>query len=141
MNVANVILFTICLGLADDNTIYFLYRFRQEMQANDNPAEAIRRAFMGTGRAIVLTSILLLAGMAVLFRSDFVPMRRFAELTSVTIVGNLLGVLMLLPSCLILFWKSPPKSIPDRNEAPVPCDIANGQLANPPVVTTTECSV
>ena len=105
MNVANVIAFTICLGLADDNTIYFLYRFRQEMQATGDTTEAIRRAFLGTGRAIVLTSILLLVGMAVLLCSDFVPTQRFAELTSVTIVGNLLGVLLLLPACLVLFWK------------------------------------
>ena len=105
MNVGNVIAFTICLGLADDNTIYFLYRFRQELEERGNTFEAIRRAFLGTGRAIVLTSILLLVGMSVLLCSDFVPTRRFAELTSVTILGNLLGVLLLLPACLVLFWK------------------------------------
>ncbi len=107
MNVANVIAFTICLGLADDNTIYFLYRFRQEMEHTHQPTEAVRRAFLGTGRAIVLTSVLLLVGMSVLLWSDFVPTRRFAELTSVTILGNLLGVLLLLPACLVLFWKQP----------------------------------
>ena len=105
MNVANVIAFTICLGLADDNTIYFLYRFRQELRATGDTAQAVRRAFLGTGRAIVLTSVLLLVGMSVLLCSDFVPTRHFAELTSVTIVGNLLGVLLLLPACLVLFWK------------------------------------
>jgi predicted RND superfamily exporter protein len=109
MNVANVIAFTICLGLADDNTIYFLYRFRQEMERTGDKVLAVRQAFLGTGRAIVLTSMLLLFGMAVLFRSDFVPTRRFAELTSVTIIGNLLGVLLLLPACLVLFWKQTPQ--------------------------------
>lgn len=105
MNVANVIAFTICLGLADDNTIYFLYRFRQEYAACGNTVEAVRLAFLGTGRAIVLTSILLLVGMAVLFCSNFLPTRRFAELTSVTILGNLVGVLLLLPACLVIFSK------------------------------------
>lgn len=105
MNVANVIAFTICLGLADDNTIYFLYRFRQEFETTGDTVQAVRLAFLGTGRAIVLTSLLLLVGMSVLLFSDFVPTRRFAELTSVTIAGNLLGVLLLLPACLVLFWK------------------------------------
>lgn len=105
MNVANVIAFTICLGLADDNTIYFLYRFRHELESSEEPTEAVRRAFLGTGRAIVLTSLLLLVGMSVLIFSDFVPTRRFAELTSVTILGNLLGVLLLLPACLVLVWR------------------------------------
>jgi predicted RND superfamily exporter protein len=39
--------------------------------------------------------------------SNFVPTRRFAELTCVTIFGNLLGVLLLLPACLVLAWKPP----------------------------------
>ena len=110
MNVANVIVFTICLGLADDNTIHFLYRFREEMHVDGDVPRAIQRAFLGTGRAIVATSILLLAGMAVLLVSTFVPTRRFAELTCVTILGNVLGVLLLLPACLVLFWKEGPVS-------------------------------
>lgn len=105
MNVANVIVFTICLGLADDNTIHFLYRFREEMHVDGDVPRAIQRAFLGTGRAIVATSVLLLAGMVVLLVSTFVPTRRFAELTCVTILGNMLGVLLLLPACLVLFWK------------------------------------
>jgi predicted RND superfamily exporter protein len=105
MNVANVIVFTICLGLADDNTIHFLYRFREELHAGHDVPHAIQQAFHGTGRAIVATSLLLLAGMSVLLFSSFVPTRRFAELTCVTIIGNLLGVLLLLPACLVLAWK------------------------------------
>jgi predicted RND superfamily exporter protein len=107
MNVANVIVFTICLGLADDNTIHFLYRFREELHADGNVTAAIERAFRGTGRAIVATSLLLAAGTMVLLVSNFVPTRRFAELTCVTILGNLLGVLLLLPACLVLAWKVP----------------------------------
>ncbi len=105
MNVANVIVFTICLGLADDNTIHFLYRFREEFEFEQEVPRAIQRAFLVTGRAIVATSILLLAGMAVLMVSNFLPTRRFAELTCVTIFGNLLGVLLILPACLVLAWK------------------------------------
>src|SRR6185295_1198076 len=81
MNVANVIVFTICLGLADDNTIHFLYRFREELHVGHDVPRAIQRAFRGAGRAIVATSVLLLAGMAVLLLSNFIPTRRFAELT------------------------------------------------------------
>jgi predicted RND superfamily exporter protein len=105
MNVGNVIVFTICLGLADDNTIHLLYRFREELAHTGDVTQAIQRAFYGTGRAILATSFLLVAGTAVLMVSNFVPTRRFAELTAVTIIGNLLGVLLLLPACLVLAWK------------------------------------
>src|SRR6185295_833522 len=43
LNVGNVIVFTICLGLADDNTIHFLYRFREELETEGNLVQAIRR--------------------------------------------------------------------------------------------------
>ena len=115
MNVANVIVFTICLGLADDNTIHFLYRFREELEVDGDVTRAIQRAFRGTGRAIVATSLLLAAGMAVLMVSNFVPTRRFAELTCVTILGNLLGVLLLLPACLVLAWKPAGESSQHRS--------------------------
>lgn len=108
MNVGNVIVFTVSLGLADDSTIHFLYRFREELGSGGDVPGAVRRAFHSTGRAIVATSLVLLAGMAVLLLSNFIPTRRFAELTGVTILGNLLGVLLLLPACLVLFWKTGP---------------------------------
>ncbi|MCY2967776.1 MAG: MMPL family transporter, partial [Planctomycetota bacterium] len=47
MNVGNVIVFTVCLGLADDNTIHFLYRFREELRRNHDVPNAIQRAFLG----------------------------------------------------------------------------------------------
>lgn len=107
MNVGNVIVFTVCLGLADDNTIHFLYRFREELRRNHDVPDSIQRAFLGTGRAIVATSLLLLAGLGVLGLSQFIPTQRFAELTCVTILGNLLGVLLLLPAWLKIAWREP----------------------------------
>jgi len=126
MNVANVIVFTICLGLADDNTIHFLYRFREEFEVDHHVGPAIQRAFHVTGRAIVATSVLLLAGMAVLLVSNFLPTRRFAELTCVTIFGNLLGVLLVLPACLVVAWKK--KSVVPPSSGPVGPPPAGGPL-------------
>ena len=112
VNVGNVIVFTVCLGLADDNTIHFLYRFREELRRGHAVPSAIQRAFLGTGKAIVATSLLLLAGLGVLRLSNFVPTQRFAELTCVTILGNLLGVLLLLPAWLRIAWREPQPQSP-----------------------------
>ena len=109
MNVGNVIVFTISLGIAVDDSIHFLFRFREEMKRTGNVEEAVDRTFEGTGRAIVITSILIVSGLAVLLFSDFVPTRRFAELTSITMIGAMIGDLLLLPACLVLFWKRPAK--------------------------------
>jgi len=96
---------TIVLGVAVDGTIHFLARFREEIKLGDGPAKAIYRSYISTGRAIVMTSVLIVAGLSVLLLSEFLPSRRFAELTGVTMLGALVGDLLLLPACLMLFWK------------------------------------
>ena len=61
--------------------------------------------YRSSGRAIVLTTVLIVSGLSVLLLSRFVPTRRFAELTAVTMAAALLGDLLLLPACLVLFEK------------------------------------
>jgi hypothetical protein len=80
------------------------------MKQTADVAEAVRRTFAGTGRAILVTSLLIVTGLSVLLLSDFVPTRRFAELTSITMIGALVGDLFLLPACLLLFWNKSAES-------------------------------
>ena len=105
MNAGNVIVFAISLGIAVDGTIHFLARFREEIKARGGPAQAIWRSYISTGRAIVLTCVLIVAGLGVLLLSEFLPSRHFAELTGVTMLGALVGDLFLLPACLVIMWK------------------------------------
>jgi predicted RND superfamily exporter protein len=49
-------------------------------------------------------------GLAVLLFSDFLPTRRFSELSIVTLTGALVGALFLLPACVAVLWKRPSKS-------------------------------
>jgi hydrophobe/amphiphile efflux-3 (HAE3) family protein len=121
MNVGNVIIFTISVGLAVDDTIHFLSRFQEEMRhANGNMHEAMHATFLGTGRAVVLTSLMLIAGLSVLLFSSFVPTRRFAELTAVTIAAALVAEIVLLPACLAIFWKRPAAQAGPSDAEPAP---------------------
>ncbi len=52
---------------------------------------------LGKGQPMCLSTFLTVIGLAVLLLSDFVPTRRFAELTIVTLTGALIGALFLLP--------------------------------------------
>src|SRR6185503_18652646 len=92
-----------------DDTIHFLTRYREEMAKENNVWKAIERSYHGTGRAIVLMTLLIVSGLSVLFLSDFVPTRRFAELTTLTMVVALFGDLLLLPASLVLFRKRTPE--------------------------------
>lgn len=106
LNMGNVIVFAISLGVAVDDTIHFLARFRQEVRKHDLDT-AIRNTCLGTGRAVLMTTILIVSGLTVLLLSSFVPTRRFAELATVTMISALLGDLLMLPALLKLFWKTP----------------------------------
>ena len=106
INMSNVIVFAISLGVAVDDTIHFLARFRHEAQGESDVNAALRRTCLGTGRAVLMTTILIVCGMAILLLSSFVPTRRFAELAAVTMCSALLGDLLLLPAMLKLFWRT-----------------------------------
>ena len=68
-----------------------------------------------------LATFLTVIGLAVLLLSDFVPTRRFAELTIVTLTGALVGALFLLPACVAILWKrSTAASHPHGTPPPVP---------------------
>jgi predicted RND superfamily exporter protein len=115
MNVSNVIVFTISLGIAVDDTIHFLARFRELMKVHKDVALAVHHTYAETGRAIVIVTLLVVSGLSVLLFSSFLPTRRFAELTIVTMATAVFGDLLLLPACLVLFWhKKPPHSEPEQ---------------------------
>lgn len=100
LNVATVIIFSISIGLAVDGTIHVLARFREETKRGLAPSPALVRAARGTGRAIVISSVTLMAGFAVLLMSSFVPVRHFGELIAVTIGGCLVATLIVQPALL-----------------------------------------
>jgi predicted RND superfamily exporter protein len=100
LNVSTVIIFSISLGLAVNGTIHVLARFREEMLRGIGREAALVRAARGTGRAIVISCITLMAGFGVLLFSSFVPVRSFGELIAVTIGGCLVATLIVLPPLL-----------------------------------------
>lgn len=99
---SNVVSFTVAIGLAVDDTIHFIVRFKQERGTGQPFAECMRRTYHGAGHAIVLTSALLVLGFCILTTSDLTSTRHFGILSSVTMVAALLGDLFLLPSLLWL---------------------------------------
>jgi hypothetical protein len=112
LSASTVIVFAVSLGIAVDDTIHFLARYRQEARRDGDVPAAIRGACRGAGPPIVLTSVLIVAGLAVWLASDFVPTRRFIELLTVTMCGALVGDLLLLPACLRLFAGGPRAGTP-----------------------------
>ncbi len=103
LTAGNVIVFSISLGIAVDDTIHFLSLYLSERKIGYTRNVAVHRSVIRCGRAIVMTSVLIVGGLSLLGFSDFVPTRRFAELTSITMAAALPGDLILLPALLACF--------------------------------------
>jgi multidrug efflux pump subunit AcrB len=115
LNAGNVIVFTISLGIAVDNTIHYILRFREEYNRDPDMDRATWKTLIGKGQPMCLSTFLTVIGLAVLLLSDFVPTRRFAELSIVTLIGALIGALFLLPACVAVLWKEP--AVPALSDA------------------------
>ncbi|MFL3050212.1 MAG: RND family transporter [Candidatus Neomarinimicrobiota bacterium] len=95
--------FAIAYGIAVDDTIHFLVRFRQELFShNGHYREANEKTLLTTGKAIISTSFILSAGFLVMVTSNFLPSRDFGFLAAVTMFGALLADLFFLPAILTL---------------------------------------
>ena len=94
--------FSIALGIAVDNTIHFLARFRQEYKLCHSYNESISRTLRSTGKAIINTGLILALGFFVLYFSDFVPNHEFGLLATIIIIVAVSGSLILLPILIML---------------------------------------
>ena len=110
MGVFNIILrpstamtFSIALGIAVDDTIHFLARFRQEYIKNKGDYNlAITKTLLTTGKAIISTTIVISLGFIVLLFSQYVPNFEFGLLGTIILIVALGGSLVLLPVLIIL---------------------------------------
>jgi len=117
LNTTTAIIFSVSIGLAVDDTIHMLARFKEERKDEPDIDLAMLRAARGSGRAIVVTSVMLAGGMLVMLLSSFNPVRLFGEFVCVTLVGCLFGDLILLPALLKLFAEPPAAAPPPSAEA------------------------
>ena len=105
LELVSVCAFTVCLGIAVDDTIHFLTRFEEERKRTDSEHEAIRRAFTGVGTALIMTTVIVVAGFSTVLFSDSRDHRIFATMGTLTIATALFGDLVFLPALLARFAK------------------------------------
>ena len=105
LQTSNIVSFTVSVGLAVDDTIHFVVRYKQEKQQGVPHQEAIKKTFRGAGQAIIITSLLLVSGFGVLATSSLTTTYHFGLLSSVTLGAAILADLFLLPSAMNLLYK------------------------------------
>ncbi|MCB9476520.1 MAG: RND family transporter [Deltaproteobacteria bacterium] len=102
LNPSTAVSFAVAFGIAVDDTIHFLVRYRRELPLDNDYGKAVFRTVKGTGRAIVLTSVVLALGFAVLMTSNFKANATFGMLSALLMAVALLADMVVLPALLIL---------------------------------------
>jgi len=110
LELVSVLAFTVCLGIAVDDTIHFMTRYRDEAAMTLDQRVAIERTVLGVGAAMVMTTVVLLAGFSTVMMSDSREHHIFALMGSGTIAAAIVGDLVFLPALLMLFGRSQRKT-------------------------------
>ena len=97
LKVSTSIIFTIAFGIAVDDTIHLLGKLRIERAKGHALPEAMERAYLSAGRAVIVTSLMLCCGFITLIASDFASVHYMGLLVSITLFVALLADLLLLP--------------------------------------------
>tara|TARA_Y100001970_G_scaffold188251_1_gene228963 strand:+ start:457 stop:2787 length:2331 start_codon:yes stop_codon:yes gene_type:complete len=100
LDIMTITIAAITIGIAVDNTIHYLYRFR-EFNKKHQLMESIKLTNSSAGLAVLTTSITLALGFSVLSFSSFIPTILFGIFTSMAMIFAMLGVIILIPSILI----------------------------------------
>ncbi|MBU2864741.1 MMPL family transporter [Reinekea forsetii] len=102
LDIMTITVASITIGIAVDNTIHYIVRYKLELARDGNYVAAIRRSHQSIGKAIFYTSITIIMGFSILMLSNFKPTIYFGVLTALAMAVALLGSLTLLPRLILI---------------------------------------
>ena len=103
LDIMTITVAAISVGMAVDNTIHYIYRYKKELKKNDSVDIALKNAHSTTGRAIFYTATTISAGFCILSLSNFFPTILFGLFTSIAMVLAFISSLTLLPNLLVKY--------------------------------------
>ena len=104
LDIMTITVAAISVGMAVDNTIHYIHRFKKEFANSGNYKNSMHNSHRTIGRAMFYTSLTIILGFLVFATSNFNPSVYFGFFVSLAMVMALLGALTLLPQ-LILYFK------------------------------------
>ncbi|MCE2391107.1 MAG: MMPL family transporter [Proteobacteria bacterium] len=104
LDMMTITIAAITIGIAVDNAIHYIYRFREEYARRGDYVETLRACHASIGRAVLYTSATIIFGFSILALSNFWPTIYFGALTALAMGMALTAALTLLPK-LLLLWR------------------------------------
>ena len=103
LDMMTITIAAITIGIAVDNSIHYIYRFKEEYQKIKNYEKTLDRCHSTVGIAILNTSITIVFGFSILILSNFIPTIYFGIFTGIAMLLAMISVLTLLPKLLLIF--------------------------------------
>jgi len=101
LDMMTITIAAITIGIAVDNSIHYIYRFKEEYNQNKNYEQTIRLCHSTVGVAILNTSITIVFGFSILVLSNFIPTIYFGIFTGIAMMLAMISVLTLLPNLIL----------------------------------------
>ena len=102
LDMMTITIAAITIGIAVDNSIHYIYRFKEEFEKIKNYNETVDRCHNTVGVAILNTSITIVFGFSILVLSNFIPTIYFGIFTGIAMLLALISVLTLLPKLILV---------------------------------------
>ena len=103
LDMMTITIAAITIGIAVDNSIHYIYRFKEEFLKINNYNKTLDRCHSTVGIAILNTSITIVFGFAILILSNFIPTIYFGVFTGIAMLLAMISVLTLLPKLILTF--------------------------------------
>jgi uncharacterized protein len=102
LDMSTIMIGSIAIGIVVDDTLHFMYNFRKFLDETGSAPVAIEMTMLGTGRALLLTSVILSSGFFILMSASLTLLIVFGWLTGITIVFALLADFIVNPALMVL---------------------------------------
>jgi len=102
LDMMTITIAAITIGIAVDNSIHYIYRFKEEFSKNNNYEDTLKLCHSTVGIAILNTSITIVFGFSILVFSNFIPTIYFGVFTGIAMLLAMISVLTLLPSLILI---------------------------------------
>ena len=103
LDMMTITIAAITIGIAVDNSIHYIYRFKEEFQKTKDYNLTLEKCHNTVGIAILNTSITIVFGFSILVLSNFIPTIYFGIFTGIAMLLAMISVLTLLPKLILTF--------------------------------------
>jgi len=103
LDMMTITIAAITIGIAVDNSIHYIYRFREEFPKTGDYIQTMHYCHANIGKAVFYTAITIIIGFSILVMSNFIPSIYFGLLTALAMFIALFAALTLLPKLILIF--------------------------------------